>query len=536
MSLAGRLVDRLLGFPPPRTRRVQVERDLRIPMPDGVILLADRYRPPGTAPLPAILVRTPYGRRSWGGAIMGAAVARQGFQVVIQSVRGTFGSGGEFRAFRQERADGLATAEWVRAQPWCDGRLAMSGGSYLGYAQWAVAPYLDPPLTAMCPGITAADIADHNYPGGSFGLSGALSWTSLLARQETAPLGGFLPSRARAQRFERALRHLPLHDADLIATGERSQPWRELVDHHGDDFWAPADHSPAVAMVTTPVSMVTGWYDHFLPWQLGDFRTLAGAGRPPRLTIGPWSHGELAVTAAMLRDQLAWFRLHLDGQPDDRAPVRVYLQNAGRWLDLDTWPPESTPTPLYLAAGGRLSTDRPGPGEPDRFTYDPADPTPLLGGPHTTARQRDNRPTEARADVLVYTTDPLPRDLDVVGEIHAEIHLHTDPGHADVFVRLCDVHPDGTSLNVCDRLLRRHPGDASPAGIALFPTGYRFRQGHRIRVQIAGGAFPRFARNHGTGDPLGTAVHMRQCRFEIRHDPDHPSHVLLPVLGAEPLG
>jgi uncharacterized protein len=484
VDLAGRAVDRLLGLPRPRARRLLVQRDLQIPMADGVLLRADRYRPIGDdGPMPVVLVRTPYQRRGLNGQVLGAAMARQGFQVVLQSVRGTFGSGGSFAGFRQERDDGLATAAWLRAQPWCDGRLAMAGASYLGYTQWALAPYLDPPLVAMCPGITASDLGRSR---GAFALSHTLSWVSLLARQESAPLGGLLPSRRRARRFETALRHLPVEEADVVAIGAASAVWRALLS--GD---AADDHSAAVATVHTPVSMVTGWYDHQLPWQLRDFLALPDGRK--RITIGPWAHGDLATAAAQAQDQVSWLREHLDGAAAPRrSPVRAYLQHADQWLDLDGWPTGGAQR-QHLTADGRLAAE-PSPAACGGFDYDPADPTPVVGGPDTARRQADNRPVEARPDVLTFTGDPLTTDLDLVGDVRAVVRVRAAAG-ASLFVRLCDVAPDGRSLNVSDGIAAVDAGPATT--VPMWPTAYRMRRGHRIRVQVAGGAFPRYARNPG---------------------------------------
>jgi hypothetical protein len=545
MNLVGQIVDRILGLPPARVREaaIEVERNLAIPMPDGAVLLADRYRPSGRAAMPAVLVRTPYGRRGLGGAVFGAAYARQGLQVVVQSVRGTFGSGGEFRPLHQEKEDGLATAAWLRAQPWCDGRLATAGLSYFGYTQWALGPYLDPPLEAVCLGVTTSEFNSHHYPGGSFALHGALSWSALTSLQEAAPLGGILLSRRQARRTAQAMAHLPLREADTVAIGRPSAFWQDVVGHSepGDGFWAAADHSAAVAGLTSPATMVTGWHDLFLPWQLRDFRTLSDAGRTARITIGPWAHADLPALKAQILDQASWLRAHLLGDAvPERAPVRVHLQHARSWREFTQWPPpQSTPTPLYLRQDGALDWRSPPSAGSDRFTYDPADPTPTVGGPLIDGKnkQQDNRAIEARPDVLVYSTSPLERDLDVLGEVRARVHVRTDPGHADVFVRLCDVDERGVSRNVCDGILRLRPGSPPPgedgavaADIEMWPTGYRFLRGHRIRVLVAGGAFPRFPRNHGTGEPVADAVTMRPCLHEVLHDPAHPSHVLVPVL------
>jgi putative CocE/NonD family hydrolase len=535
-----RVVDRFLALPQAAVSSPVVTKGLRIPMPDGVELLADRYRPPGDAALPVVLVRTPYGRRGPLANLFGPVLARRGLQVVAQSVRGTFGSGGEFWPFQQEKEDGLATVAWLRAQPWCDGRIAMAGASYLGHTQWAIAPYVDPPLEAMCLGITASEFVSSFYPGGVLGLDNMLSWSAMIGRQEER--FALLPNPRQQRKTRSAMAFLPVSRADLAAIGK---PVRFLADVTGNaetqDFWGPTDHSKGVAELTTPTSMVTGWYDLFLRAQLHDFKVLSGAGRRTRITIGPWSHGEPASLKTMVADQASWLAAHLldDKAQLQQSPVRLFLQRAGRWLDFEQWPPASTATPVYLQPVGKLG-DEARESSPDVFTYDPTDPTPSVGGPLLTgtSKQQDNKAVEARPDVLVFTGEPLTNDLDVIGEVSATMHVRTDPGHADVFVRLCDVDANGRSLNVTDGIIRLRPGAPSAADdgvvtaeITLDPTAYRFRRGHRLRVQVAGGAFPRFARNHGTGEPTGAAVTGVPCRFELCHDPAHPSRVVLPAFG-----
>jgi putative CocE/NonD family hydrolase len=536
------LIDRLLGLPRATVPHPVALRDIAVPMPDGATLLADRYRPPGTQPLPVVLVRTPYGRRGLLGYLFGAVLARRGLQVLVQSTRGTFGSTGEFAPFHHERDDGLATVAWLRRQPWCDGRVAMAGASYLGHTQWAIGPYADPPLAAMCLGITASEFVSAFYPGGALALDDMLSWSAQIGTQEQrlAVLRGML-SR---QRVRAALRVLPVGAADLAAIGARV---RFLADVTGNaetpEFWAATDHSAAVAGLSTPTSMVTGWYDLFLPAQLRDFRVLRAAGRDTRITIGPWRHGDPASIRPMLADQVSFLAEQLKGDAANsrRAPVRVFLQRAGQWLDLAEWPPaRSRPRPVHLRAGGRLADEPAGadePGEPDGFRYDPADPTPSVGGPLLSgpAKQRDNRPIESRADVLVYTGEPLRQDLDVIGEPSATVHLRIEHEHADVFVRLCDVDQNGLSLNVTEGIVRLRPGLVQPDAdgvravtIPLYPTAYRFRRGHRLRVQVSGGAFPRFSRNHGTGEPVATAVRSVTSRYEVFHDARNASALILP--------
>jgi putative CocE/NonD family hydrolase len=334
--------------------------------------------------------------------------------------------------------------------------------------------------------------------------------------------------------------HVPIGTSDVAATGRPESFLREVAAHAepGDAFWSPSEHTAAAAKMSTPTSMVTGWWDLFLPAQLRDFTALREAGRRSRITVGPWGHSPGALRA-LLADEVSWLSAHLLGDTTQlhQSPVRLYLQKANRWLDFDQWPPaESAGTPLYLEPEHGLGWDEPGESAPDSFVHDPAHPTRTVGGPMLSAGemgQRDNAPIERRHDVLVYTSPPLQHDLDLVGPVSAAIHVRTDTGQADLFVRLCDVDPAGVSRNVTDGIVRLPAGCTEPtrAGIELHPTGYRFLRGHRLRVQVAGGAFPRFARNHGTGEPVATAVRTRPTRFEIFHGPENPSALLLPVLG-----
>lgn len=532
MAVWGRLVDRFLGLPESASPHGETVHDLRVPMPDGVVLVADLYRPRGAGPLPVVLLRTPYGKRQPIVRLFAGVLTRRGFQVVVQNVRGVLGSGGEFHAFHDEKDDGLATLKWLRAQPWCDGRVAMVGASYLGFTEWAVAPYADPPLAAMGLGITASEFASSFYPGGALALHNTLVWSSLMGTQ------GERRRPFHNRRVRQAMWHLPVGEADLAAIGRPETFLREVAAHAepGDDFWKATDHSASVPATTTPTTMVTGWWDLFLRRQLRDFAALHEAGRHVRITIGPWGHDTKALRAT-LSDQISWLNAHLHGDKAQlqRAPVRLFLQQADTWLDFDQWPPPGIKTtPLYLSHG--LVWDAPDAG-PITFTYDPYDPTPNIGGPLLSpgkGGQRDNARLERRGDVAVLTGAPLTEDLDVIGPVSATIHVRTGTGHGDLFVRLCDVDRAGVSRNVTDGILRLTPKNAGADGVVraeieMHPTAYRFRRGHRLRVMLAGGAFPRFARAPGTGEPAGRAVAARRTRFEIRRAAEHPSAVHLPV-------
>ncbi|WP_431936918.1 CocE/NonD family hydrolase [Micromonospora sp. RP3T] len=547
MRLVTRLAAAALRLPAARAGRVTVTRDAPVRVRDGVTLRTDHYAPdlPGAA---CVLIRTPYGR---GGPmrLLGRLVAERGHHVVIQSCRGTYGSGGEFDPLVHERDDGLDTLDWLRRQPWWTGVFGMFGASYQGFVQWAVAAEAGDELRAMVAVVTASATRDSTYAGESFALDTVLTWAELLQAQTVPWLARQWELKRGQPRLVRALAHLPLVEADRVATGVTVPFFQEWLRHHtpGADYWRARVFGDRITEVRAPVAMVSGWQDIFLPAQLDDYARLRAAGVRPRLTVGPWTHGSPGLLVAALREGLDWFDEHLAGRPASpgaeaaRAPVRVHVGGVGGgWRDLPDWPPPGTPTRWHLRPGGGLSPAPPVGGPPDRIRYDPADPTPSLGGPLLVAQRAgavDNRPVESRPDVLTYTGEPLDDPVEVIGPVHAEIHLRSELSYLDVFVRLCDVDRRGRSWNVCDGLVRVEPGRFSTGvsgvvrvPVTLWPTAYRFAPGHRLRLQVSGGAHPRWARNPGTGEPLGTAVTLRAGWREVVHDPEHPSVLLLPVV------
>jgi uncharacterized protein len=546
LSLPSQILARRMRLPRAQTRDVVCRRDLRAPMDDGVVLLADRWvaRDGADRPKPTVLVRSPYGRRQLVGLLFGRLLAERGLQVVIQSARGTFGSGGTFSPF-DERADGLATLRWLRAQPWHSGSVGTLGPSYLGFVQWAIS---DEDLAAMSIHVSASEFYGQTFAGASLSLETLATWLVIVATQERR-LGLLAMDRA-LRGLGAVMSELPLTSLDERATGTAVAWFQEAFAKttREDPYWARRDFSAAVAEVTAPVSFVGGWYDILLPWMLADFEALQAAGRAPRLLIGPWAHTSPGLVGAAERDGLAWMRAHLLG--DDRlvrpAPVRLMItgeRSGGGWRDLPSWPPPALDRSLYLAAGRALGDAPPrskGEGG-DRYRYDPADPTPALGGPVLLSRTPvlDNAPLEARADVLTYTGPVLPQTLEAIGHVSVELWLRASAPYFDVFARVCDVDGGAVSRNVCDALASVAPGrfEQTEDGtwhvrFALWPIGHRFAAGHRIRLQVSSGAHPRYARNPGTGENPATATSetMRAVEIELLHDAEHPSRLVLPAM------
>ncbi len=521
-------------------------------MSDGIRLVADHYAPRSEGRFPTILIRTPYGRQ-WMPHLYARLFAQRGYHVIVQDVRGRFASQGEFVPFISEADDGRDTVRWLQRQPWFNGRLGTWGQSYLGYVQWALAASHPGLVQAMMPVIASSRGA---YTGESFGvpwLELSVRWMVVLEALDHFPGGNaslspwhalprMLPL-TQSRLLDEAFRALPVSEADLYAVGSEVPHFRNVVNGSLPVEFDQADMQRQLARVEAAAHLVGGWYDFMLPDQLEDYARLRDAGRRPYLTIGPWTHLDRGSGRLSLRAGLAWFDAHLKGE-DERlrsAPVQLYLLEADEWLEFDVWPPPATTVSLFAGAGGALSR-----GAPDerlaftRFCYDPADPTPAWAGPrfYAPAGRRDNRSLEERDDVLIFTGEALASDLDVVGPVSAELYVAAEGGHGDFFARLCDVTPDGVSLNVCDGIFRLAPskGERQEDGsvrivVDMTGTAYRFRRGHRLRLQLSGGAFPRFARNLGEQEVAAAASPILRPRLQsIYHDAAHPSALHLPVV------
>jgi putative CocE/NonD family hydrolase len=307
--------------------------------------------------------------------------------------------------------------------------------------------------------------------------------------------------------------------------------------------------------------LITGWYDLFLRYQLEDYQLLKSVGHRPYLTVGPTRHVSVQNYGTVTQEGLAWFDAYLKNDPSHLRPhpVRIFIMGRDReaWCDLDDWPPPAQDTRYFLQVSRGLSLEQP---EdvcvPDRYVYDPGNPTPAIGGPLLSfnAGPHDQRALESRSDVLIYTTDPLTEDLEVIGSPRVELYVRSSRPHTDFVARLCVVHPDGRSINLCDGMVRLQPesfstdsssavnasgvgartADLQPDGslkisIELWPTAICFKRGQRLRLQICSGAHPRWSRNLGRGESVATAVEWQGAEQLIYHDLRHPSALILPV-------
>lgn len=536
----------------PRTR-AGVERDIPVTASDGTTLLVDHHIPISGSGAASdrseavVWIRTPYGRK--GMRPIAKRFAKRGAHVLVEAVRGTDGSGGVFDGVTFDPADGADIAAWLRTQTWFSGSIITWGLSAIGYASWALAAADIPEWRLAILQDAQSELRDGViYPGGVFAGAVMLGFVENIdwqARHPGASLARTMLASVRgARRAKKILAQPPLGTADERLLGHRVDYFQQwLARPLDDDYWQRLDLRRHVGRMPDQVHLASGWYDVCLASTLAGYAALREAGKTPRLVIGPWYHGRGYTDKAYIAEIDACLDAVARGEPAITRPsVRVHVGGGcDEWRELPDWPPPGyQPVAWHLQPDGGLAT-RPAPDSaPDRYRYDPADPTPAVGGAMENldgrAGAKDNRRLERRADVLTYTTDVLTADVEVIGPVTAEIVLRSSLEHTDLFARLCDVDPRGRSINLCDGIRRLRPGDPPAAEdgtrrvpIDLVATAHRFRAGHRIRLQVSSGAHPRLVLNPGTGAPLATATELRAADQEVFHDPAHPSIVKLPT-------
>ncbi|WP_328460670.1 CocE/NonD family hydrolase [Actinoplanes sp. NBC_00393] len=472
-------------------------------------------RPRGTGNL----LRAPYIRAGFPfNWLYGALFAEQGFHVLLQSTRGTGGSDGEFHTWRNEAPDGQAAAEWIRKQEWFTGDLFTLGPSYTAYTQAKLAEQPPPEWRGAVAQVALFDPQPFFWPGGAFALERSIVGGLAMFGQAATFWDNVKAVVKLQRRLKRAISGLPLIEAYQVPFDGRRPEFERWLDapEAGDDYWAGASGIPAMSAVEIPVSLNTGWHDLVTEQVIEVYTRRRAAGRPVDLLIGPWTH-----TSALEDGWVESFTQALRTLRGERPalPVRVHVGGAGEWRDLPDWPPAGQPRTLEL--GADLGA---GPGS-TTFRYDPADPTPSVGGALHSPTQgtRDNAPLEKRADVRTFTGPVLTEAVEVMGAVRAEFDATTTAASGDLFARLCDVDPAGKSINVCDGLARIRDGRTV---VAMGSTAHRFRPGHRIRLLIAGGAHPRFLRNYGTGEPPAHATRLVPTGTTVGHG----SILVLPVV------
>ncbi len=563
-----------------------VETGVPVRMRDGVHLATDIYRPVAGSG-PTLVTRSPYGKDAVAGVCNELdifAALRAGYNVVVQDVRGTFGSEGEFDAYFQEEADGVDTLAWIVAQPWSDARVGTFGKSYLGCTQWQLAPAQPPGLRAMAASMTPSDAYEGMATHGGATVMHVVRWAVGLGSAEASrrlQRGEAIPPEWQADLdLDTALRHLPLDDHP--AYPEVAPFWPAWVSRPSDGpYWQSISPNAHYNQISVPVLNIGGWYDIFLGPAIENYRGVRDHGASPaarhsQLLIGPWSHADMtgafperdfgpqASKQAIDHDgrQLRWFNRwvrDLDNHVEDEPPVTIFVMGIDIWRSEPDWPlPDTQYTDYYLHSGGAANTrsgdgtvsiDPPGSEPADTFTYDPHNPVPSIGGQMLMPGPlghgpRDQAAVEDRPDVLVYSTPVLEEPLEVTGPITLVLYLTSTAPDTDLTGKLVDVFPDGRAINLTDGIQRVRyrssrtdpqlmtPGQVYEVRLDLWATSNVFLPGHRLRLEVSSSNFPAFGRNSNTGAEIASepASAYLPATNTIHHDAEHPSRLILPII------
>lgn len=580
----------------PRYARAQEKYDViaqnGVPMKtrDGVTLYSDIYRPKADGRFPVILMRTPYDK-SVGWAVGPAyQMVAHGYVVIVQDVRGRYTSEGEWYPFQHESNDGYDAVEWAAGLPYSNGKVGMTGNSYVGATQMLAAIAHPPHLAGICPVVTASNYHDGwAYQGGALEQWFDQNWTTqlagntfsrLIAKNTNALVGAPTLPLTRYPLFNYG--SLPVA-AD--ATAQLAPYYLDWLAHPGyDAYWKQLSLEEHYADIQVPALHVGAWYDIFLGGTLRNYMGIkahggtdaarngqrllvqigghAGSGR----RIGDFEFGDEALKFSSTDVVIAWYDYLFKGVQNEFAvggagaakPVRIFVLGENKYREEADWPPpQGKLTRYYLHSGGSanslrgdggLSLAPPKKETPDKFNYDPANPVPTIGGSlccdalHYQPGPRDQRTAENRSDVLVYSTKPLAEDMEVTGPVTLELWASSSAVDTDFTAKLVDVSPDGVAMNLTDGILRMryrdsqekpelmNPDQIYKVSVDLWATSNVFKKGHVFRLEVSSSNFPRFDRNLNTGADQATSSVSVPATNTILHDAEHPSALLVPVI------
>lgn len=524
------------------TSAYDVSQNIEIPMRDSVHLAATLYRPhtePNIAePAPMLLVQGCYGRGVAMSILNARLYAARGYIVLFVSSRGTFGSGGQFVPGQGEKNDGQDVVAWMREQPWYPGRFATVGASYLGYSQWAL--LYDPPDDWCGAAIAAAphDYAQNNWGTGSFRLD-RIIWSDMIAHQEDTGFRLSLPkSRLETDKAlaESVFLGLPLRESVRTYFGADA-PWLDNTLAHPnleDPFWKSTRHAAALDQVSKPILLVGGWYDLFFEQTMAQYYHLRDRGSMVKLIVGPWAHmgaaGPMRMPAV-----LDFLEEHVAGRrkQSETDPVQIFVTGADKWQSMSSWPPATKSITWYLQEDSTIGMEAPpADATSSSFTFNPAKPTPTIGGPLLkNGGQFDDSAYSARSDVLVYTSSPLEEDVEIRGRPILELTHSSDVPHIDLFVRLSEVNVSGVSHNITEQFQAMTPTRSQPAGVKLemLDCAHRFSKGTSMRIIIAGGSFPHYAPSLGIDGNRTTGSVSQSAEHSVSHA-QGSSKLTIPVL------
>ena len=556
---------------------VRLERGMECRLSDGVVLVSDHYYPAGEGPWPTLLMRQPYGRDIASTVVYAhpAWFARHGYHVVIQDVRGRGESGGDFYPFRNEACDGAETIAWLRKHPASNGRIGMYGFSYQGATQLLAAVEQPDGLQCIAPHMTAANLY-HGwfYHHGALRLSSSLGWGIQMLREDARRR----ELREASDRLETAWRNIRAEAAQVPYAAHPAiidpalpayvRDW--FAQRDPGEYWAAQDISARFDRIQIPALHVAGWFDTYLEGSIAGYLSLrkhAGSefARVHQFLIaGPWIHipwGDRVGDANLGEDAnlntdallLRWFNHWLkdSGDFNGEPHIRYFALGPNEWRSAEDWP-EAAAYPLYLRSegnansrkgDGRLTLNAPESDEPrDVFVYDPEVPVIAPGGPTALSGPFDQSAIEMGNNLLVYTSEPVIREMEILGNPRIKLYAATSAAHTDFAAKIVRLTASGRAEFMSIGIARsswlfRNRGYAADElrewEFTLEPIAFVITPGERLRLEIASSAFPLYDRNPSTNVPPQLADNWNWARStqQIVHTSARPSILYLPVQG-----
>ena len=544
--------------------------DVKVPMRDSVYLSLDVYMPSDGGSYPTILIGTPYDNTMKSHVDMARFFVQHGYAFGVFDVRGRFDSDGDWYPFFHEGPDGYDMVEWGASQPWCSGKIGMMGGSYRGWVQWATAREKPEHLTTMVPTATGGKwMQEFPYLNGIPCLW-MLGWFNMVGARTGQDVSSPMVD------WEKVYNHTPLISMPDVL-GRELPIWEEWLSHPDlDDFWRQVSFTENdFESINIPVLHITGYYDGDQPGALHyyDNAIKHSPGRDIQyMLIGPWDHagtrfpqrnlGGVDFTNEAVKNMaevhLKWFDRWLKGshnEVDEWSQTRFFVMGENQWRASEThWPHETKKSILYLGSKGDANTLY-GHGilshEPvdldfkDSYYYNPENPvTPSNNLDFYGSAEKpplDIRYLLRRDDFLVYTSNALTEELLVTGRPDIRLFGSSDCLDTDWFTYLLDVHPDGRSITISHGMLRARyrdglsepclmePGKVYEFNVEMSSTCNLFKKEHKILLAVTSSEFPRYARNHNTGNPIPYDTEFKIANNSIHHSQKYPSKISLPI-------
>ncbi|MBS1542981.1 MAG: CocE/NonD family hydrolase [Bacteroidetes bacterium] len=562
-----------------------IREEVMIPMRDGIKLGAILYRPEGDQKHPAIVYRTPYGVDDYDAyAEFPLKAARQGYMVFLVDVRGRLRSEGEFEAYRNEKQDGYEVIEWVGKHPFCTGKVGTYGGSYPGIVQWLAMSQAPPHLAAAAPEMSPVGSHHFMYYGGAFShpwLDWFMPYILADKRKRANDMSGPWDDEPATEEWEHSDRrkwyaYRPLADIPILK--KYAPEYYQWLSHPDSSaWWNFLNVEGDFSKFNNPVLLLSGWYDaSYGPEGVsrGFNRMMKEspsetAKRQTRMVLGPWNHTSLNMRKTKFgevnfgtnagfdydAELLKWYDGILkEGMGGSQLPkVSIFTMGENKWHSESEWPlARSVNQSFYLHSNGaaasdknegRLSVTLPSNESPDTYVFDPSNP--FWDVSYEKSYPYDQRNNESRSDVAVYTSAILDKDLEVTGELIADLYVSSSAPDTDFSFTLCDVFPDGKSINLhgldagylrmryrngTDHQELMKPAEIYHVRIHQAYTSNLFRKGHRIRIYITSSKAPHYDPNPNTGTEIATEKVLKPATNRIHHDSKHPSRILLPVI------